>query len=350
MLYPIQFYPIYVDKIWGGTRLSSIYKRELPTTTIGESWEASVQKGAVSVAANGEKSGSSLVNLAAQWGERLLGRRCKGTEFPLLVKLIDAQDVLSVQVHPDHNAAAHLGGASKTEMWLVLHANPNACLYSGLKQGTDEERLRAAINEGACEKLLNRITVTAGDVLFIPAGTVHAIGAGLLLYELQESSDTTFRLYDWNRLDSDGKMRALHIEESLKSIHYHLPVLLGRGVDVADAFSRRSILASCSYFTLERIETVNEWEDCADGMSFHILTVLTGTMEIRCNGFKQSFIVQMGSSVLIPAALGSYSVNAGVVYLKAYIADQQKDIVQPLLDSGYDVEQIKQKVLGMDVV
>jgi mannose-6-phosphate isomerase len=222
-LTPLVFEPILKERVWGGRLLGSALGRRLPEdeTPYGESWELVDLEADQSVVRDGPLAGSTLGALVARLGERLLGHAAlDGGSFPLLIKLIHAASVLSVQVHPDAETARRLGGRPKSEAWYILEAEPGASLYLGLAQGVDRASFERAMREGRLEELLVPVPARAGDLVPVRPGTVHAIGAGVLLAEVQQPSDTTYRVFDWNRLGLDGKPRTLHEREALESIHF----------------------------------------------------------------------------------------------------------------------------------
>lgn len=220
---PLFFTHHFFTRIWGGRALSSVFHRELPDDgqPYGESWEISDRPEFTSQVKNGPLEGKSLTAL---WANKTSREEIFGTgydhfvRFPLLCKILDARDTLSVQVHPPASVAPELGGESKTEAWYVAAAEKNAVIYSGWKDAYTLDQVRTALNTGRVSELIHKIRPSAGDSLFIPSGRIHALGAGLLIYEIQENSDTTYRLFDWNRTDDSGQPRELHIEQSLKSI------------------------------------------------------------------------------------------------------------------------------------
>lgn len=220
-LHPLRFEPILKERVWGGRRLAALGKPLPPVgPPIGESWELSDLPEGQSRVADGALAGRTLGELVRERTDELLGPvSLDGGAFPLLVKTLDAAETLSVQVHPDAAVAARLGGRPKSEAWVILDAQAGAVIYLGLRPGTTREALAAAIAAGQVEELLRAVPVRAGDVVPVRPGTVHAISAGVLLAEVQQPSDTTYRLYDWGRLGLDGKPRALHIAESLEAIH-----------------------------------------------------------------------------------------------------------------------------------
>ncbi|MDF1549873.1 MAG: class I mannose-6-phosphate isomerase, partial [Bacteroidales bacterium] len=216
-LYPLKFAPVLKEKIWGGQKLSELLgKKARNDTKIGESWEISCVAGDISKVSNGFLEGNSLQELIEVYMSDLIGEQVYlkfGEEFPLLIKFIDAQDVLSIQVHPDDEVAKERHNAyGKTEMWYVLQADEDAELISGFKNDTDKQTYLTALQSGNLSELLNAEKVKEGDVFFIPAGRVHAIGRGIMLAEIQQTSDITYRIYDWGRVDDDGKPRELHTE------------------------------------------------------------------------------------------------------------------------------------------
>lgn len=225
LLYPIKFRPIYKDKIWGGLKLKTQLHRNIsPLFTCGESWEISGLIDDVSVVSNGFLADNDLNELIEIYMYDLVGEKIYtrfGLGFPLLVKFIDAADALSVQVHPDDRLAMEKYEQNgKTELWHVLDADPGSGVYIGFKNGVDRKKFEQSVREGDIESLLQFHAVKKGDTFLIPAGTVHAIGKGVLLAEIQQASDITFRIFDWNRLDDEGEERELHIEEALDAIHF----------------------------------------------------------------------------------------------------------------------------------
>ena len=222
MLYPLQFKPIFQERIWGGRKLHSLYGKELPSDRpIGESWEISDREEAQSVVLNGPLAGRTLHSLMKEHGREIMGnaKPLKG-RFPLLVKILDAREKLSLQVHPPAEKARAMGGEPKTEMWYITHAEPNASLYVGLRRGVTREEFERKIGDGSVADCFHRIEVQEGDSMFLPSGRVHAIGGGLMIFEIQQNSDTTYRVFDWNRVDAQGKPRALHVKESLECIDF----------------------------------------------------------------------------------------------------------------------------------
>jgi mannose-6-phosphate isomerase len=221
-LYPLSFVGIFKERIWGGRRLAPILNKDLPISgPVGESWELVDLQGDQSVVASGSLAGTPLSDLIQRFGPALMGPvELDGGRFPLLVKYIDASQVLSIQVHPDAEVAADLRGRPKSEAWYILDAEPGAVIYLGLKPGSTAEQFRAAIEQGTVEDLVVACPVQPGQLFPVPPGTVHAIGAGILLAEVQQPSDTTYRVYDWGRVGLDGNPRQLHVDQAMQSIHF----------------------------------------------------------------------------------------------------------------------------------
>lgn len=310
MLYPLRFQSCYFKKVWGGRQLESILGRMLPPDApIGESWEISDHPHGRSVVFNGPDVGKTLQTLIANYGALLLGTRVfakYGANFPLLMKYIDAQQMLSVQVHPDDAyAAAHAGEAGKTEMWYVLHAEPDSCLIAGLNPGVTAEQFRDALAQGDPGRLLYHLPVSTGDSLFIPAGRIHAIMPGLLILEIQQNSDTTYRLYDWGRMGLDGKPRELHVEQAMAVANWtDYPPLAGTPPPEIEDGNSRTVLASCPYFTVEKYDLQHGRTFMSDGSSFRMLNCVAGSGVLSWEGGTETLSV--GDSLLLPASLLCY--------------------------------------------
>jgi mannose-6-phosphate isomerase len=224
VLYPLTFQPIFKERVWGGRELERLYKKDLPPKVpIGESWEISDRAGDENLITNGPLAGKTLRWLMENHASEVLGnvKPAAGNRFPLLCKILDAREKLSLQVHPPANKAAELGGEPKTEMWYIADATPDADLFAGLKRGVTRAEFENKIQSGEVAECFHQIPVRAGDAMFLPSGRVHAIGAGLVIFEIQQNSDTTYRVFDWNRVGLDGKPRELHVEQSLASIDFN---------------------------------------------------------------------------------------------------------------------------------
>ncbi|MFN2475215.1 MAG: type I phosphomannose isomerase catalytic subunit [Chthoniobacterales bacterium] len=223
---PLVFQPLFMERIWGGRKLESLYGKRLPASApIGESWEIADRPEAQSVVDNGPWRGRTLHDLWLHEREQVFGDIADSERFPLLIKLLDAHEKLSVQVHPPAKVAATLGGEPKTEFWYIAEAAPAAELYVGFNRESSRATFEEAIADGSADQHLHRLPVKTGDAMFLPSGRVHAIGAGNLIVEIQQNSDTTYRVFDWNRRDSSGEPRTVHVAESLKSIDFddHTP-------------------------------------------------------------------------------------------------------------------------------
>jgi len=307
---PIVFSPIYKDYIWGGTRIATAYGRPGTPKVCAESWEISAHPDGQSVVASGPFKGQTLGELASAFGAALTGSRAPvSTCFPLLFKLIDARDRLSVQVHPNNANAALTHGEPKTEMWFVLDRTPKAQLFAGLAQGVTQDSLRAALAAGTAEAQLVRLPIEPEQALFIPGGLVHAIGAGCLIYEVQQNSNTTYRLFDWNRTGVDGKPRQLHIEESFKSIDWSLtPPQMREPVPCGKSGQNTWFdVVSCDYFTLRKLDLKEAVTIPVDGSSFQALFVVKGRVTVSAGG--ETVALETGASCLIPAAATDYTLS-----------------------------------------
>ncbi len=325
-LYPLLFEPVLKDYIWGGRTLEKLGRSLPPQGPIAESWEIAGHENGTTMVTNGRFAGLSLAELHAQLGLALIGSRSAWAQergkFPLLIKLLDASRPLSVQVHPkDDYALAHEGNElGKTEMWVVLDADPGAELILGVRKGTTREAFRAAIAAGELAPYMHRLPVKAGDHICVPAGTLHAIMGGILIAEILQNSDTTYRVYDWNRLGADGRPRPLHIEQSLDVINFEQvePSLKPATLLSEENGVRRELLCANEYFVTERL-TLREGAIFAgelDGRTLEIWGVLDGAVLI--NDVRLS-AVQFS---LLPAALGAYTVTARTpsTLLRTYVA------------------------------
>jgi len=305
-LYPLRFTPILRRLIWGGRRLGTVLHKPIGTASdFAESWEISDYHDSVSVVENGPLAGSTIRELITWYGPDLLGSALGSLEqFPLLVKYIDAHQDLSVQVHPDDAKGRRLAGDSgKTETWVILEADPGSAIYAGLKRGVNRDEFAAAIRSGGVEPLLHRLAPKAGDCILIDSGTVHAIGAGVLLAEIQQTSDATFRVYDWGRVGPDGKPRTLHVEQALESIDFDRgPVEpIAPATESIPAGGSREHLSRSAYFALERLN-LEQREPVGRPDRFTILMALAGSFDVR-HGADHTR-VDFGQTLLLPAEAG----------------------------------------------
>lgn len=322
-LYPLKFKTIYKDKIWGGEKIKTMLGKDFsPLPNCGETWELSGVSGNISEVSNGKLTGKPLTDIINLYGADLLGKRIKeqfGTEFPLLIKFIDANDDLSIQVHPnDELAQKRHNSFGKTEMWYIMQADEGSSLISGFSQELDRDSYQKAFNEGRLEEVLNREPVQAGDVFFLPAGRVHTIGKGLLLAEIQQTSDVTYRIYDFDRKDAEGNLRELHIEESLDAIDY---TKYDEYKTPYQSQQDQSVnLVQCPYFTTNKLEISKDFTVDHQGLDcFKIYICLEGSAKlITAEGTEE---IGLGDVLLIPANIESYTfeTSAGTTLLESYI-------------------------------
>lgn len=324
-LYPMQFEPVLKDYVWGGRSFESLLGRALPPGIVAESWEIAAHADGTSRVTNGRFAGQLLTEVHAQLGLDLIGTANAWAQergkFPLLVKLLDAHDKLSVQVHPnDDYALANEGNElGKTEMWVVLRATPEAAVVLGVTPGTTREGFETAIQDGTLEQYLHRIPLNQGDVICVPAGSVHAILNGALIAEIQQNSNTTYRVYDWNR-HLQGKPRPLHIRQAMDVINFgQVAPSLPKPVVVAqsDGMTRYQLCAN-RYFVTERVEMTPGavFSGRCDGRSLEIWGAIEGGVEV--NGIDLEAV----QFTLLPAALGNFRVMAGphgAVCLRTYV-------------------------------
>lgn len=305
MLYPLTFQPIFKERVWGGRNLETLFKKLLPPgRMIGESWEISDRPEGVSVVANGSLAGKDLRWLMQHHSSEILGAsHSVNGHFPLLVKILDAVETLSVQVHPPPSVATRLNGEPKTELWNVVQAIPGARLFAGLRKDVTRQDFAARVHDGTVSDCLNSLEVREGDWMFLPSGRVHAIGAGNVIFEIQQNSDTTYRVFDWNRLDGEGKARLLHISESMESIDFHdfEPGL----VDAAfsDEPVRTKELVACPFFRVHEIEIASPTKFQIAVNHVSVIGVISGRLRIfQKNG---ELLLEPGQFSLLPGSLGS---------------------------------------------
>lgn len=328
-LYPLTFTPALRDYIWGGRNLETLYGRALPPGRTAESWEISGHPTAPTAVDGGPLQGQSLPAALADLGIDLVGTRAgwalEREKFPLLIKLLDAEKRLSVQVHPtDDYARVHENGElGKTETWYVLHARPGAQLILGLRPGVTPEAFRQAVADKSLDAWLHHLPVRAGDAVFVPAGTVHAILEGLVITEIQQNSDMTYRVYDWGRVGKDGKPRPLHVDKALEVINFqqiepgpYQPVLLA-----ADDGVTRHEISRSEYFVVEKVTLTSGamYAGQTDGETLEIWGTIEGESELSWAGAPIS--LPQIRFCLIPACLGSFSVRAveSATMLRVYL-------------------------------
>lgn len=315
-LYPLKLQPALHIKVWGGRRLSALLNKDLPTDEpYGESWELHDS----AIVSNGALAGQSLGDILRDFGAALTGHDFDSSQgFPLLAKFIDAERWLSIQAHPDDAQARRLEGEprGKTEAWVILHAEPGAELVIGIEPGASRAEFEKAISGGTLESLLNYASVAAGDVLYIPANTVHALGPGLLIYEIQQSSDTTYRLYDWGRMGLDGAPRPLHIE---------------KGLQVADLKSQpkverpeHELIIDGEYFRAWRHHLRGERIRVATESRFQALTCIEGEVHIGAESHEMIELAK-GETGLIPAYIADFTIAGSGIVLRSNENDPASD-------------------------
>jgi mannose-6-phosphate isomerase len=312
MLYPFVFQPIFKDRIWGGRELERLYAQKIPAgQPIGEAWEISDRPGDVSVIINGPLAGKDLRWLMKNHAAEILGGAKPTAEgrFPLLCKILDARQKLSLQVHPPAAVAAKLNGEPKTEMWFVADAAPDASLYAGLKRGVTRAEFEKKIADGSVADCFHRIPVKAGDTMFLPSGRVHAIGDGLVIFEIQQNSDTTYRVFDWNRVGLDGQPRALHVAQSLASIDFNdfEPKLVGTPLVASGEIQKRSLVRD-PLFNVEAWQLNSDTGAGLKPKQLQLVAVTTGRIEIKSG--TTSVALSAGQFGLIPASLDQTEIVA----------------------------------------
>ncbi|MEW6302213.1 MAG: type I phosphomannose isomerase catalytic subunit [Verrucomicrobiota bacterium] len=320
MLYPLMFQPIFKERVWGGRRMEQLYAKPLPPgVPIGESWEITDRPEGVSVVSNGPLAGQTLRWLMENHARELLGgAKSQGGRFPLLVKILDAQEKLSLQVHPPAGLAQSLGGEPKTEMWYITDAAPDAEIFVGLKRGVTRAEFERRVQDGTVAQCFHRHAVHAGDSMFLPSGRVHALGAGPVLFEIQQNSDTTYRVFDWNRVGLDGKPRELHVAQALASIDFtdfepplvSAPVKSVNGCDVQR-------LVDDALFTVELSELPAGGVIERDDSVMQVIGVVNGALRARGGG--QEVMLKPGAFCLLPAECANTVIesSAGATFLCA---------------------------------
>ncbi len=301
-IYPLTFEPILKERIWGGRNLETLYGKPLPPgRRVGESWEISDRPGDESVVARGPLRGRTLRWIMEQAPAALLGPRPPlPARFPLLIKILDSQQTLSLQVHPPPAVAARLGGEAKTEMWFVTQATPGAELFAGLKKGVTRAEFERKLAAQTVAECIQRIAVKEGDAMFLPSGRVHSLGAGTVIFEIQENSDTTFRVFDWNRVDGAGKPRELHLAQSLASIDFadFEPALLPRTVSAAAPGTVRPLVRNGAFEV-----SLRQWAGGGQlawpGGRMRIVGVVEGALRVEGEG--EAVDLRAGQFCLVPA-------------------------------------------------
>jgi mannose-6-phosphate isomerase len=293
--YPLKFVPIFKVRIWGGQALKTVFGKMLPAgAKIGESWELADLPDDKSEIINGPLAGETINTAIEKLGAAITGRDNYRPPFPLLIKILDAQDILSVQVHPDPETCKRRGkGDPKTECWYIINAAPDAVIYKGLKAGVTKQQFAQSIEDGNCDQLLEKVSVKPGECHFLPAGTAHAIGPGLLIAEIQTPSDTTYRVFDWNRVDDSGKSRRLHIEDALESIRF---------APTGDNLSATTVgrLVDSDVFKVDKGHQGPSCEVLLSPGQMKVLMIITGAGAITSMGAEPTTF-QKGDTLLVPA-------------------------------------------------
>ncbi|MTI95847.1 MAG: mannose-6-phosphate isomerase [Firmicutes bacterium] len=314
--YPLKLRPVYNERPWGGGLEQTFPGKG--GQGIGESWELSLYPGNQSTVANGSMAGQPLAQLVAEYPQQLLGDNWWPLQqkFPLLIKLIGAREDLSVQVHPDDQfAAEHEQSLGKAEMWYIVSAKPGSRLIMGVKPGVDKAAFSAALERGELESVLNQVPVHPGDAFYIPPGTVHAIGAGIVLAEVQQSSDVTYRVYDWNRTDSSGNPRELHVDKALSVLDIESgPPQILPAAPVTDGVYR---LIATPWFSVEKLVVAEKLHFSREQNRFETLVVLDGLLNIAAGEIYLD--LEPGDTVFIPACVKDYRLRGRGVALKTYI-------------------------------
>jgi len=327
ILYPFKFTPVYKDKIWGGQKIKTLLRHDIgDLPNCGEAWLVSGIDESPSVVCNGALEGNELNELVEVFMGDLVGESVfdkYGETFPILVKIIDSNDWLSVQVHPDDELAEEMGiGSGKTEMWYVMQADADAELIAGFRDGVTQQSFTEAVEKHAIANTLNKTDVKRGDVFFIPAGRIHALGPGCLVAEIQQTSDNTFRIYDWDRIDQFGMMRELHTEKAFKALKYDSLDDYKSPYKIAE--NKTASVVECPYFTTNII-TLNAQlnKDYSELDSFVILLCTEGGFDLEWDNGTEH--VSMGECILIPNIINKISIKAKpeCKILETYIIEQQ---------------------------
>lgn len=325
-VYPLKFAPLAKRRLWGGRRLEALFGKPLPPNEpIGETWELADLEADQSVVAVGPAKGKTLRQLVEEWGTDLLGRaELIAGRFPLLIKFLDARETLSVQVHPDAAMAARLGGSVrvKHEAWYVIDAEPGACIYRGLTDGVDRDALAGAIRDGTVERVLRKLPVKSGQCYYLPSGTLHALGAGVVVTEVQTPSDVTYRVFDWNRVDpATGRPRELHVEEALQCVHFdepHEPTQ--KRAHVVSVWTTVTRLADCPSFIIEKVRMVEGLDQEIPYAEPVVWIVLEGSGTITAKS-APAVPFAPGDVVLLPASLkeGRVQTRTDCVWLEVTV-------------------------------
>lgn len=317
--YPLQFEPILKERIWGGEKLKTVLHKPITSKITGESWELSTVEGDVSVVANGEWKGKSLTTLIDDFPNEILGTKVHarfGKQFPLLFKYLDAREDLSIQVHPnDELARKRHNSFGKTEMWYVMQADVDARIIVGFKEKSNPAEYLENLKNKTLLSLLDDVKVNAGDVFFLETGTVHAIGAGLVVAEIQQTSDITYRLYDFDRVDAQGKTRELHVDLALEAINYNK---IETKKEYSQNVNQSNTVVDCPYFTTNFIPLDGVISASKSGETFTVYMCVEGAFEIMYDNSKMLYV--KGDTVLLPAGMNSFALSGKASILEIYIS------------------------------
>ena len=318
-LYPLQFEAILKERIWGGEKLKTLLHKPITSNITGESWELSTVEGDVSIVANGELKGKLLTELINSFPDEILGTAVHtrfGKQFPLLFKYLDAREDLSIQVHPnDELAKKRHNSFGKTEMWYIMQADNNARIIVGFKENSNADEYLENLKNKTLLSILDNVKVQSGDVFFLETGTVHTIGAGIVVAEIQQTSDITYRLYDFDRVDANGNTRELHVDLALEAINYNK-------VESKKSYTTNSnqsnSVVDCPYFTTNFIPLDGTISVSKSGETFTVYMCVEGSFEIEYNNSKTQYT--KGDTVLIPAAMNAFILNGKASILEIYIS------------------------------
>jgi mannose-6-phosphate isomerase len=317
-LYPLQFAPILKERIWGGTKLQTVLNKPITSKITGESWELSTVEGDVSVVSNGNLAGKSLTEIINEFPIELLGKKVYnrfGKQFPLLFKFLDAREDLSIQVHPnDELAKKRHNSFGKTEMWYIMQADENARIIVGFKENSNAEEYVSHLQNKTVLSLLNDVKVHAGDVFFLETGTVHAIGAGMVVAEIQQTSDITYRIYDFDRVDAQGNHRELHVDLALEAINYNETTAK---IEYSKNENEPNEVVNCDYFTTNFIPLDGQISVNKNGDSFTVYMCVEGNFELLWE--EKIYSYKKGDTVLLPASVTKYDLMGKASVLEIYI-------------------------------
>lgn len=319
---PMLLKPVGKDNLWGGIRLKTEFNKHIHITPLAETWECSAHPAGPSTVVNGDFAGETLDTVLSKHPEFLGSRVDKTYGLPILVKFIDAEKDLSVQVHPDDNyARIHENDFGKSEMWYVLDATENASLIHGFAHDVNTEMLRKAVKGGDLDKHLNKVHVNKGDVFYTPAGTIHGIGAGCLIAEIQENSNVTYRVYDYNRMDKNGNKRELHFDKAVDVLNMKVGNRYKQKARLVHYYpgSSREILCRCQYFETEKIDVTKGISFTVMDTSFQVILCIDGSAGLETSEYKKPLRLKKGDCIFLPAGLGRCFIIGECKFLKVRV-------------------------------